>query len=48
MLKKLLKRLQCSLCCGSKCSLKDLDGDGIPDKIIIERETKSDKSPYYV
>ena len=34
------KRLRCKLCCGFKISLNDEDGDGIPDRIIIEPEKK--------
>ena len=35
---KLLQKLKCKLfvCCGSKCSLNDLDGDGVVDSITIE------------
>jgi len=35
---KLLQKLKCKLfvCCGSKCSLNDVDGDGIVDSITIE------------
>jgi len=33
---KLLKRIKCFMCCGSKCSLNDVDGDGIIDEIKIE------------
>jgi len=38
----LLKRLKCKLfiCCGSKCSLNDNDGDGVIDEIKIETNIK--------
>lgn len=38
---KWLKKLRCKLvsCCGSKCTIgtEDTDGDGLPDKIVIEK-----------
>lgn len=35
---KLLKKLRCKMfvCCGSKCSMNDTDGDGIPDSLSIK------------
>ena len=40
-----LKKLKCKLfvCCGSKCSLNDVDGDGVIDSITIE-EVKENPS----
>jgi len=37
-IKQLLKHIKCKffVCCGSKCSLNDTDGDGIVDSIKIE------------
>lgn len=39
MLLKFLKRIKCKVfvCCGSKCSLNDVDGDGVADEIKIEK-----------
>tara|TARA_A100000171_G_scaffold24418_1_gene22700 strand:- start:1269 stop:1421 length:153 start_codon:yes stop_codon:yes gene_type:complete len=36
---KFLKKMKCKIfvCCGSKCSLNDNDGDGIPDELKIEK-----------
>ena len=35
---KLLSKLKCKVwvCCNSKCSMNDTDGDGIVDRITIE------------
>jgi hypothetical protein len=35
---KFLKKVKCKMfvCCGSKCSLNDTDGDGVIDEIKIE------------
>ena len=35
---KILQKLKCKLfvCCGSKCSLNDENGDGVIDSITIE------------
>tara|TARA_R110000787_G_scaffold148530_1_gene262456 strand:+ start:2125 stop:2340 length:216 start_codon:yes stop_codon:yes gene_type:complete len=32
---KILKKLKCKVfaCCGSKCSINDTDGDGVPDEV---------------
>ena len=32
---KLMKKLKCKVfaCCGSKCSINDTDGDGVPDEV---------------
>ena len=40
---KLLNALKCKIfiCCKSKCSLNDNDGDGIIDEIKITRTTSS-------
>ena len=37
---KLMKKFMCkmSICCKSKCSYNDTNGDGIPDEIKIEQE----------
>ncbi len=39
-LKELLKLIKCKMfvCCGSKCSLNDSDGDGIIDTVKIEED----------
>ncbi len=36
----ILKKIKCKIfvCCGSKCSLNDTDGDGIPDQFIVDHE----------
>jgi hypothetical protein len=38
-MKKLLKKIKCRIfiCCQSKCSLNDTNGDGIPDELKIEK-----------
>jgi len=35
---KLLSKLKCKMmvCCNSKCSMNDTDGDGVVDSIVIE------------
>ena len=35
---KLLKKIMCKfrICCKSKCTLNDTNGDGIPDQITFE------------
>ena len=39
-LKNFLKMIKCRvfICCNSKCSLNDTDGDGIIDTIKIEKK----------
>jgi hypothetical protein len=41
---KLLSKLKCKImvCCNSKCSMNDTDGDGVVDSITIQKE-KIDK-----
>jgi len=41
---KLLSRMKCKImvCCNSKCSMNDTDGDGIVDSVTIQKE-KYDK-----
>lgn len=43
-IKKLLKKIKCKMfvCCGSKCSLNDTDGDGIIDTLNY-RDEKGNK-----
>ena len=41
---KFLKKIKCKVfvCCKSKCSLNDSNGDGIPDKLTIENSEEND------
>jgi len=39
---KLLKKIMCkfTICCNSKCSLNDTDGDGNIDEVVMDKEGK--------
>ena len=40
ILERFLKNFKCKffICCKSKCSINDTDGDGIPDTLEITKE----------